>query len=66
VEIYCSVHREDAHNERSYDFRPEKASRRAVKEPPDERLVAMRNKLLAINVQSKNTTKSGSNHSKNR
>ena len=26
VEIYCSVHREDAHNERHYDFRPEKAS----------------------------------------
>jgi transposase len=45
VEIYCSVHREDAHNERHYDFRPEKASGRAVKEPTDERLVAMRDKL---------------------
>jgi len=45
VKIYCSVHREDAHNERHYDFRPEKASGRAVKEPTDERLVAMRDKL---------------------
>jgi hypothetical protein len=45
VEIYCSVHREDAHNERHYDFRPGSASERAVKEPADERLVAMRDKL---------------------
>ena len=45
VEIYCSVHREDAHNERHYDFRPQSASGRAVKEPTDERLVAMRDKL---------------------
>ncbi len=45
VEIYCSVHREDAHNERHYDFRPEKASGRTVKEPTDQRLVAMRDKL---------------------
>lgn len=45
VEIYCSVHREDAHNERRYDYRPKKASGRAVKEPADERLLAMRNKL---------------------
>jgi hypothetical protein len=45
VEIYCSVQREDAHNERHYDFRPGSASMRAVKEPADERLVAMRDKL---------------------
>ena len=45
VEIYCSVHREDAHNERHYDFRPEAASGREVKEPTDGRLVAMRDKL---------------------
>jgi hypothetical protein len=45
VEIYCSVHREDAHNERHYDFRPETQSGRAVKEPADERLVVMRDKL---------------------
>ena len=41
----ASVHREDAHNERHYDFRPEKASGRTVKEPADERLVAMGDKL---------------------
>jgi len=45
VEIYCSVHREDAHNERRYDYRPVKESDRPVKEPVDERLVAMREKL---------------------
>jgi transposase len=45
VEIYCSVHREDAHSERHYDFRPQKASARGVKQPTDERLVAMRDKL---------------------
>ena len=45
VKIYCSVHREDAHNERHYDFRPKKASASKVKEPTDERLVAMRDKL---------------------
>jgi hypothetical protein len=45
VEIYCSVHREDAHNERRYDYRPEKVSGREVKEPTDERLVAIRDKL---------------------
>lgn len=45
VEIYCSVHREDAQNERHYAFRPEKANGRAVKEPINERLVAMRDKL---------------------
>jgi hypothetical protein len=39
------VHREDAHNERHYDFRPGRMSGRAVKEPADERLVAMRDKL---------------------
>ncbi len=45
VEIYCSVHREDAHSERSYDFRPTKNSERKVKDPTDARLVAMRDKL---------------------
>jgi hypothetical protein len=39
VEIFCSVRREDARNEHLYDFRPEKASARKVKEPTDERLV---------------------------
>lgn len=45
VEIYCSVHREDAHNERNYDFRPERASARTVKEPTDKRLLVKRDKL---------------------
>lgn len=45
VEIYCSVHREDAHSERHYDFRPEKQSKREVKEPVDPRLIQMREKL---------------------
>ncbi len=45
VEIYCSVHREDAHSERRYDFRPEKESKREVKKPTDGRLVEMRDKL---------------------
>ena len=45
VKIYCSVHSEDANNECNHDFRPEKASGRGVKEPSDERLVAMRDKL---------------------
>ena len=45
MEIYCSVHREDAHNERHFDFRPQKVGSRAVKAPTDERLVAMRDNL---------------------
>jgi transposase len=45
VEIYCSVHREDAHSERRYDFRPKKNRDRKVKDPTDARLVAMRDKL---------------------
>ena len=42
VEIYCSVHREDAHNEHHYDYRPRKASGREVKEPTDERQATYR------------------------
>lgn len=45
IELYCSVHREDAHSERYYDFRPDKQSKREVKEPTDPRLIAMREKL---------------------
>ncbi len=44
VEVYCSVHREDAHSERHYDFRPSK-KRKDPKEPKDPRLIAMRDKL---------------------
>jgi len=45
IEFCCRVHREDAHSERHYDFRPEKQSKREVKEPADPRLIAMREKL---------------------
>jgi transposase len=45
VEIYCSVHREDAHSERHYDFRPRKESERTVKAVTDRRLVEMGEKL---------------------
>ena len=43
--VYCSVHREDAHNERRYDFRPPSKSERATKPVTDPALLAMRDKL---------------------
>ena len=43
--VYCSVHREDAHNERRYDFRPPTQSERATKPITDPTLLAMRDKL---------------------
>jgi len=43
--VYCSVHREDAHNERRYDFRPPSKSERATKPVTDPTLLAMRDKL---------------------
>jgi transposase len=45
VEVWCSVHREDAHAERYYDFRPKAQVERKPREPKDPRLVAMRDKL---------------------
>jgi len=45
VEVYCSVHREDAHNERHYDYRPKKQSERPTKQVKDPRLLAMKSKL---------------------
>jgi len=45
IEVYCSVHREDAHSERKYDYRPKKQSERPVKEVKDPRLLKMREKL---------------------
>jgi transposase len=45
VEIYCSVHREDAHSERVHDFRPVKETGRPKKKVTDPRLVAMGEKL---------------------
>jgi hypothetical protein len=43
--VYCSVHREDAHNERKYDFRPPSQSERVTKPITDPTLLAMRDKL---------------------
>jgi transposase len=45
IEVYCSVHREDAHSERNYDYRPPKATERKPKTVKDPRLVEMRDKL---------------------
>ena len=45
IEVYCSVHREDAHSERRYDYRPKKATGRATKKIRDPRLIRMRDKL---------------------
>lgn len=42
-EAYLSVHREDAHNERSYDYRPGAA--KAKKNITNETLLKMRDKL---------------------
>lgn len=45
IEVYCSVHREDAHSERYYDFRPVERGIRKTKCITDPRLIAMRDKL---------------------
>ena len=45
VELYVSVHREDAHSEREYDYRPKKQSERPVKNVKDPRLLKMKEKL---------------------
>lgn len=45
VEVFCSVHREDAHSDRQYDYRPKKQSERPVRKIKDPRLVAMQSKL---------------------
>ena len=45
VEVFCSVHREDAHSERHYDYRPKKQSERPVRKVKDPRLLAMQAKL---------------------
>ena len=42
-EVYLSVHREDAHNERSYDYRPEKSKPKKIL--INETLLKMRDKL---------------------
>jgi transposase len=45
IEVYCSVHREDAHSERHYDYRPPKETGRATKPVKDPRLIKMGEKL---------------------
>ena len=45
IELYVSVHREDAHSERNYDYRPKKQSERPTKAIKDPRLLEMRDKL---------------------
>lgn len=45
VEVYCSVHREDAHSERHYDFRPANQTERPTKTVKDPRLIQMGEKL---------------------
>lgn len=45
IEMYVSVHREDAHSERTYDYRPKEQTERPKKKVKDPRLIAMREKL---------------------
>ena len=45
IELYISVHQEDAHSERKYDYRPKKQSERPVKKIKDPRLLKMKEKL---------------------
>jgi transposase len=45
VEVYCSVHREDAHSERHYDYRPKERTDRKAKTIKDKRLIKMGEKL---------------------
>jgi len=45
VEVHCSVHREDAHAERRFDFRPPDRPKSKLREPKDPRLKAMKEKL---------------------
>ena len=41
IEVYCSVHREDAHSERHYDYRPPQETERPTKPIKDPRLIKM-------------------------
>ena len=45
VEVYCSVHREDAHSERHYDYRPKKKAERKPRAIRDRRIIEMGEKL---------------------
>lgn len=44
-EVYCSAHREDAHRERRYDYRPPAKSQRRILKLTHPTLLAMREKL---------------------
>lgn len=46
-EVHCSVHREDAHSERRYDFRPPSKSERKARTVIAPGLIAMRAKLAS-------------------
>jgi len=45
IEVYCSAHQEDAHDERRYDYRTPKDGEKKIRHLKDKRLVAMRDKL---------------------
>ncbi len=45
IEVYCSASREDAHDERKYDYRPPKERNKKVRGLRDPDLIAMREKL---------------------
>lgn len=45
VEVYCSVHREDAHSERHYDYRPKEKTGRKSRAIKDKRIIEMGEKL---------------------
>lgn len=45
VEVYCSVHREDAHSERHYDYRPKEKTERKTRAIKDRRIIEMGEKL---------------------
>jgi transposase len=47
VEVYCAVSAEAALAQRRYDFRPVEGRRESPREPKDERLVAMKEKLAS-------------------
>jgi transposase len=45
IEVYCSAHQEDAHDERKYDYRTPKDGVKKKRHFKDKRLIAMRDKL---------------------
>jgi hypothetical protein len=45
IEVYCSAHQEDCHDERKYDYRLPKDGQKKKRHLKDKRLIAMRDKL---------------------